>query len=290
MRSASSRETVASGSTPAAQSATSLSSRHSTLTPSPLRIRSIASTSRIRGTFAITTSSSVRTEAARMGRAPFLFPAGVTVPDSGTPPSITNFCILVRAVEGASKASRERLARVTVMAVRTSRDEAWNLLAEWVRVAFAEAPLPRRRGRDGGLRPQGGRRRGALGRHRPAPRRRLRAPSGHGRRRRPPAHDPGRAAPARRRPGHGRGDRRPRRLPRGAARDAAGQDPLRGRRAQRLPARLRVRPPGGHPRPDARNRSRRSSSSPASPPPSTATTSAKAPRSSASTSTSTSAS
>ena len=51
----------------------------------------MASTSRIRGTFATTTSSSVRSEAASTGRAAFLFPAGTTVPDKGTPPSITNF-------------------------------------------------------------------------------------------------------------------------------------------------------------------------------------------------------
>ena len=37
------------------------------------------------------TSSSVRTQEARIGSAPFLFPAGTIVPDSGTPPSMTNF-------------------------------------------------------------------------------------------------------------------------------------------------------------------------------------------------------
>ena len=55
------------------------------------RSASIASTSRMRGTLRTTTSSLVRTEAARIGRAPFLLPAGTTVPDSGTPPSMTNF-------------------------------------------------------------------------------------------------------------------------------------------------------------------------------------------------------
>ena len=53
----------------------------------------MVSTSAIRGTLRTTTSSAVSTLAARMGRAPFLFPAGVTVPDSGTPPSMTNFSI-----------------------------------------------------------------------------------------------------------------------------------------------------------------------------------------------------
>ena len=45
----------------------------------------------MRGTLRTTTSSSVRTHAARIGSAPFLFPAGTIVPDSGTPPSMTNF-------------------------------------------------------------------------------------------------------------------------------------------------------------------------------------------------------
>ena len=55
-----------------------------------------------------------------MGRAAFLLPAGVIVPDSGTPPSITNFSIAAGA------------ARVTVMTAALSRDEAWSLLTEWV--------------------------------------------------------------------------------------------------------------------------------------------------------------
>ena len=45
----------------------------------------------MRGTLRDDTSSSVRTLAARIGSAPFLFPAGTIVPDSGTPPSMTNF-------------------------------------------------------------------------------------------------------------------------------------------------------------------------------------------------------
>ena len=62
-------------------------------TPSASRIASIAPTSLILGTLRTTTSSSVRTEAARMGRAPFLLPAGTIVPDSAMPPSMTNFSI-----------------------------------------------------------------------------------------------------------------------------------------------------------------------------------------------------
>src|SRR3954454_23579618 len=119
MRSACSRSTVASRSTPAAQMTTSLSSRHSALAPRPRSTSSIASTSRMRGTLRTTTSSEVSTEAARMGRAPFLFPAGTTVPESGTPPSMTNFSM------GAA-------ARLTAMSPLPSRDEAWALLTSWV--------------------------------------------------------------------------------------------------------------------------------------------------------------
>ena len=45
----------------------------------------IASTSRMRGTLSSVTGSAVSTQAARIGSAAFLFPAGRTVPESGTP-------------------------------------------------------------------------------------------------------------------------------------------------------------------------------------------------------------
>src|SRR5690242_14153896 len=109
-------------------SATSCSARHSTRTPRSSRIASIASTSRMRGTLRTTTSSVVRTDAARMGRAPFLLPAGTTVPHRGTPPSMTNFSISGRARGARTGGS----ARVTAMSLRLSRDEAWSLLTEWV--------------------------------------------------------------------------------------------------------------------------------------------------------------
>src|SRR2546423_11990525 len=111
----------------AALRATSWSERHSARTPRPLRMLSIASTSRMRGTLRTTTSSAVRADAARMGRAAFLLPAGMTVPDSGVPPSMTNFSMRCR-VRGRPGGS----ARVTTMSVRLSRDEAWTLLTEWV--------------------------------------------------------------------------------------------------------------------------------------------------------------
>src|SRR4051794_8718641 len=111
----------------AAHSATSCSERHSTRTPRPRRMRSIASTSRMRGTLRTTTSSAVRADAARMGRAAFLLPAGMTVPDNGVPPSMTNF-----SMRGRVRGRAEGSARVTTMSVRLSRDEAWDLLCEWV--------------------------------------------------------------------------------------------------------------------------------------------------------------
>src|SRR3954470_17303502 len=86
----------------------------------PSSSSSMASTSRICGTLWSTTSSPVRTQAARMGSAAFLLPAGAIVPDSGTPLSITNFSMAAGA------------ARVTVMSVQLSRDDAWTLLTEWV--------------------------------------------------------------------------------------------------------------------------------------------------------------
>src|SRR5919107_4320462 len=90
----------------------------------------MASTSAIRGTLSTTTSSVVSRHAARIGRAAFLLPAGVTVPDSGTPPSMTNF-----SMGGAAPGREfegERWARVTSMPRTISRDEAWDLLVDWV--------------------------------------------------------------------------------------------------------------------------------------------------------------
>jgi len=88
--SASSRS-ISTRSTAAAHSVTSFGPRQATSTPTARRIASIASTSRIRGTLRTVTSSAVSTVEARIGSAPFLLPAGTIVPDSGTPPSMTNF-------------------------------------------------------------------------------------------------------------------------------------------------------------------------------------------------------
>src|SRR6478735_8560788 len=130
MRSACSRSMWAAASTSTAHRSSSLSSRHSASTPSPRRTRSIASTSRMRGTLRTRTSSEVSTEAARIGRAPFLFPAGTIVPLSGTPPSMTNFSMRLRY--GGEKTALGGSASLTAMSVRLSREEAWDLLTEWV--------------------------------------------------------------------------------------------------------------------------------------------------------------
>src|SRR3954454_14425451 len=82
----------------AAQSATTLSSRHSMSTPMCSSRSSIASTSRMRGMLRSTISSSVSRHAASAGNAEFLLPAGTTVPDSGYPPSMRNLSMAAASV------------------------------------------------------------------------------------------------------------------------------------------------------------------------------------------------
>src|SRR3712207_8866057 len=88
----------------------------------------------MRGTLRTTTSSAVSAEAARMGRAAFLLPAGVTVPDNGLPPSMTNFSMRGRVLEG-----KEGSARGKTLSVQLSLQDARALLEEWV-----ESPSLRR--------------------------------------------------------------------------------------------------------------------------------------------------
>src|SRR3954451_2816600 len=117
---------------PAAQIATSWSARHSTVAPRSSSRSSIAWTSRMRGTLRTTTSSEVSADAARQGRAAFLLPAGTTVPDSGAPPSMTNFSMRSKRPYPPPEVVDERWARVTAMSSQLSRAEAWDLLSEWV--------------------------------------------------------------------------------------------------------------------------------------------------------------
>ena len=70
----------------------------------------MASTSRMRGTLRTITCSSVSRHAARAGRAAFLLPAGTMLPESGAPPSMTNFsmreAILSGVVDGAESVAK----------------------------------------------------------------------------------------------------------------------------------------------------------------------------------------
>ncbi len=91
----------------------------------------MASTSRMRGTFERTTSSSVSRQAAMSGRAPFLLPAGTIVPDSGTPPSMMNFSMVRGLPRPGATPGLRRSARLTAMSPTLSRDEAWSLFCEW---------------------------------------------------------------------------------------------------------------------------------------------------------------
>src|SRR5918999_2244252 len=109
-----------------------LPSFRSILTPRSTSSAISASVSRICGTLCSTTRSSVNRQAASSGRAAFLFPAGTTVPDSGTPPSMTSFSIS----GGSDGAGRTEVrpgswARVPTMSHELSRPEAWTLFCEW---------------------------------------------------------------------------------------------------------------------------------------------------------------
>ena len=69
--------------TSAAHTRTVFGPCHSTSTPSAAISSIISSTSRMCGTFSRMTGSPVSRQAARIGRAAFLLPAGLMVPDSG---------------------------------------------------------------------------------------------------------------------------------------------------------------------------------------------------------------
>ncbi len=77
---------------PCGSTRTSFGAVHSALAPVPHRSSSIVSTSRMRGTFDSVTGSSASRHAARIGRAPFLFPEARMRPLSGFPPSMTRAC------------------------------------------------------------------------------------------------------------------------------------------------------------------------------------------------------
>ena len=91
-----------------ASTVTSFGPLQRTSAPMSASSSTIVSTSMIRGTFSSRTGPDASTVAARIGSAPFLFPAARTVPDSGRPPSITNDSMRRRYGSDPMDVTRER--------------------------------------------------------------------------------------------------------------------------------------------------------------------------------------
>src|ERR671937_1102695 len=112
--------------TSAAWTRSSFGPNQSTSAPTSTSSSSIVSTSRIRGTLERTTGSSVTRHAARIGRAPFLFPAARTRPFSGCAPSIRNdsatVCVTAAWAMGEGYPSG---------AVEPTRERAWETLTRY---------------------------------------------------------------------------------------------------------------------------------------------------------------
>src|SRR3954454_8926767 len=85
---------------------------------------SIVSTSRMRGTFERYTGSSVSRHAARIGSAPFLFPAARMRPLSGRAPSIT---------KASARACATAMAGYASHPVQPTRDQAWETLTKYTK-------------------------------------------------------------------------------------------------------------------------------------------------------------
>src|SRR6266566_1228844 len=204
--------------------------------PRSLRSSIIVSTSTIRGTLWSWTGSAVSRQAARIGRAPFLFLAARMRPWSGLPPSMTKLSAarpmtavwaIAVAYPGRGNDTRTRLGDPDQ--VHAERGPA--------------APCACGRGLARVVRQALRRRRGALAGRRAPARFRLRDPSD------PRPAPSGRSADPERR-GLSGGSDRGGALPRGASRDAPRHAPEEGavrlRRAVRLRARLRARATGRH--------------------------------------------
>jgi putative nucleotidyltransferase with HDIG domain len=99
---------------------------HSASAPMSISSSTIVWTSRILGTFLSCTCSDASTVAARIGSAPFLFPAARTVPLRGRPPSITKACIPVESVVAATE-------RGIVVAMEPTREQAWQTLTTYTK-------------------------------------------------------------------------------------------------------------------------------------------------------------
>src|SRR5919198_1169282 len=106
---------------------TSLSPVHSISAPRSPISAIIVSTSRIRGTLWSTTGSVVSRQAARIGRAPFLFPAAVTRPFKGCPPSIT------KDSTSASVTAACAMRGYPSAAVEPTRERAWETLTRYTK-------------------------------------------------------------------------------------------------------------------------------------------------------------
>src|SRR5689334_12687187 len=110
--------------TPAACTRISFAAVHDASAPRSPSSSSIVSTSRMRGTFLSVTGSSVSRHAARIGSAPFLFPATRMVPPSGRLPSITKASARAWATAMPGYASR---------LVAPTRDQAWQTLTKYTK-------------------------------------------------------------------------------------------------------------------------------------------------------------
>src|SRR5919204_1347142 len=99
---------------------------HSASAPRSAISSTIVSTSRIRGTFLKTTGSGLSRQPARIGSAPFLFPAARIVPLSDRAPSMTNDSARasVTAVDMAAQA-------IVVAPVEPTREQAWETLTRY---------------------------------------------------------------------------------------------------------------------------------------------------------------
>src|SRR5262245_10370601 len=113
----------------AAWTCTSLSPIQSTSAPRSESSSSIVSTSRMRGTFVRVTGSSVSRQPARISRAPFLFPAARTCPESGRPPSITNDS----AAAACLTAVDDNAAAILAPVLEPTRDQAWATLTRYTK-------------------------------------------------------------------------------------------------------------------------------------------------------------
>src|SRR3954452_11781834 len=109
---------------PVVSMCTSFGPTHDTSAPSSERSSSMVSTSRMRGRFRSVTGSPARIVAARIGSAPFLFPAARIVPLMRLRPSMMNASASAGATAIAGYASR---------LVSPTRQQAWETLTKYTK-------------------------------------------------------------------------------------------------------------------------------------------------------------